>query len=948
MATRECLGLDAFMLLQAPSMGNALDDAAECAVDRFEDAWNAGPPPSVRAFVPEGSEEGNLSLLCELIRVDMERRQTLDLLRDLEDYLQEFAGLRRSPMAISALAFEDYRQRLQSSERIAPEKYSSRFGVDTSTWPVPKTPEPRDTQALGGWNASTINILRTESQRLVDAIVPFPEIGTNFLGFELVEVLGEGAFSRVFLARQSELANREVVLKLSTELWSESQKLARLQHTNIVPVYSVHRLNSLQALCMPYWGRTTLEGALANSRAAAPVSNREREAKAVHLVARIGEGLAHAHRRGIVHRDLKPANILVTDDGEPMLLDFNLSEDVVVGGRSSLMVGGTLPYMAPEHLTAVLTGARVDKRCDLYSIGVLLFQLLTGELPFPVRSGNFAESIAWMVADRSRKTWRDVLPPSCSPDIRSILDRCLHPDPDFRYPDAEQLCEDLQRHAADMPLAHAVNRSWRQRGAKWVRRNRWIASTTVLLLGTLIVVTALTGLILGQRDRISRTAAIDQLRTTQADVEELRMGLGFQSAPADLREDLQQRAEQVLVRYGVRQDPLWRSRSRVVALPTPERHQLDALIQEILWRLDEEDTPGSPAARERSSSGGLRYSKAIAALRERDYGMAEAELQSWLATHRKDTAAWTLYGNALAGLQRYSEAEDALTRAAALAPTLYFPLFQRGVCRLERGDFRGAEADFTLVLRLKPGLVSAQFNRAQARAGQFRHDDAISDLNQILVRQPRHVRALLLRAKLNEGADRPEAAREDRATAFQSEPEDAQGWIDRGIARVDDAPRAALADFLAATKAVAPSNRVEAQAWQNVFHVAGDILKDYPTALAAVERWKELLPHDPMPVAGRAVIWARQGNQDAIQEIEKALALRRDPTTCYQAASCYAVLAKVDEQFAGQAIELLRESLRGDLAWFATAVSDPDFEGLRKNREFLKLLGAANRLNGRP
>ena len=107
------------------------------------------------------------------------------------------------------------------------------------------------------------------------------------------------------------------------------------------------------------------------------------------LVARVADGLAHAHERGILHRDLKPANILFADDGEPLLLDFNLAADTKLRVHASAaLVGGTLPYMAPEHLDAFRDGeAAVDARSDVYSLGVILYELLTGRHPFPIRRG---------------------------------------------------------------------------------------------------------------------------------------------------------------------------------------------------------------------------------------------------------------------------------------------------------------------------------------------------------------------------------------------------------------------------------------------------------------------------------------------------------------------------------------------------------------------------------
>src|SRR5439155_9925527 len=113
------------------------------------------------------------------------------------------------------------------------------------------------------------------------------------------------------------------------------------------------------------------------------------------IVGRLAEGLAHAHDRGILHRDLKPANVLLTDDGQPMLLDFNLSEDCKLRGHAAAArVGGTLPYMSPEQLAAFSDRGRVvDARSDLYSLGLILYELLAGRSPFPAMSGPVRSNV---------------------------------------------------------------------------------------------------------------------------------------------------------------------------------------------------------------------------------------------------------------------------------------------------------------------------------------------------------------------------------------------------------------------------------------------------------------------------------------------------------------------------------------------------------------------------
>ena len=350
--------------------------------------------------------------------------------------------------------------------------------------------------------------------------------------------LGRGAFSHVYLARQCDLAHRLVVLKISAESFSEADKIAQLQHANIVPIYSVHRLGNLSAVCMPYFGAATLadvvceihkSGSLPQSgrvivdtltacarrrqqqgrqlplnqdaaeknkpldgskRDHQKGSGNEGRLKAlsglsyVEAVLRIGaklaDGLNHAHERGILHCDLKPANVLLADDGEPMILDFNLSEDLKQNiNDREVLVGGTIPYMALEQIDALQHRIRSgDARSDVYSLGVILFELLSGRYPFPIRKcSSLDETLATMVHDRQKLplTVRSINP-NVTPAVESIIQRCLCIDLSRRYQNAAELHEDLERHLNQLPLRHAREPSVSERARKWMRRHSWLAS----------------------------------------------------------------------------------------------------------------------------------------------------------------------------------------------------------------------------------------------------------------------------------------------------------------------------------------------------------------------------------------------------------------------------------------------------------------------------------------
>lgn len=152
----------------------------------------------------------------------------------------------------------------------------------------------------------------------------------------------------------------------------------------------------------------------------------------LEMAEHLTNALGHAHERGIVHGDLKPANILLSDEGRPMLLDFNLSQDTRLRASApAAYIGGTLPYMAPEELEAFRAGQpRTDARSDLYALGLILYERLAGRYPFPLRTGPVSALLPPMIADRRGappplRTWN----PAVSPAVEAIVRRCLEPDP---------------------------------------------------------------------------------------------------------------------------------------------------------------------------------------------------------------------------------------------------------------------------------------------------------------------------------------------------------------------------------------------------------------------------------------------------------------------------------------------------------------------------------------
>ncbi len=295
--------------------------------------------------------------------------------------------------------------------------------------------------------------------------------------FEIVAKLGQGSFGQVFLARQVSLG-RSVALKvIERELGgrNEGQLLAGLEHDHIVKVYSAFAddATGLTGLCLQYVpgadlgvlirhiyedGRApdsgkSLLAALDQLRHGDPgfdpAALRNREALAAadfpQAVCRLGgklaETLAFAHARGVLHCDIKPGNILLTPYGRPMLADFNVAFDRTRHRPEDTRYGGTLAYMAPEYYAAVVgaPGGAADERCDIYSLGVVLYELATGTSPPRHRASSETKETplpgtapAPVVAPPREPDALDRVPR----ELAAVIRRAISPDPAHRYPTA--------------------------------------------------------------------------------------------------------------------------------------------------------------------------------------------------------------------------------------------------------------------------------------------------------------------------------------------------------------------------------------------------------------------------------------------------------------------------------------------------------------------------------
>jgi serine/threonine protein kinase/tetratricopeptide (TPR) repeat protein len=1085
-------------------------DGLDDFVRAFEHAWHGRQPPELRDFLPVTSHPLFLSVLRELVRVDLELRWERKCPRPLDDYRRLYSELFREEGALSEVAFEEYRLRLQEGDQPSPEEYAKQFGIDTADWPrtnpspsgavAPESvqsatrlpvSEPieaqncdeathvycrflaaghdkpirwQDGEGPSGAAAEHSKVLRELSavdwpgaRRLAEAMTHFPAPGGEMCGFRLLSELGRGAFARVYLAQQGELAGRLVAVKFSADIFcEESQTLAQLQHTNIVPIYSLHRAPPFVVVCMPYFGAatladvirhlhsckelpasgrglaTTLENSsrlavstLKESRpnnaapvlefpAAAPAAPHHPSPKweelsyveaVLWLAARMTEGLEHAHDRGILHRDLKPANVLLTDEGQPMLLDFNLAIKVCpADSPATAQIGGTLPYMAPECLQGLLLHKRAgDARSDLYSLGIILYELLTGRRPFLVRTEHGRDSVPLLLQDRSSlqgtpRKWNRAV----SPAVSAIVLKCLHPQPALRYQSASQLREDIERQLHHKPLRFAPDRSIRERAAKWRKRHpRLTSSTTVAALAALALAVLL-GLMFVQYRRQTELEVQTDLRNLKQAMESIPFLLARPVAePAQLAEGIalcQKHAD----KFGVLADSDWQQSPRVQLLDEAERAELRQAMGELLWfwaraltwnvptdttafaqheqvtfalRLNQlaglcYPTTKLPGTLLRQRAKLLELSGNHDAEAKRLYALAEASLprnprehylvlceQVGQADFHKvlpflqqasldgpaNSALWLVLGNCHAELDEFSAAKACFDHGLALDPKSPWAWFNRGLLNLQHGDNTAAKGDFTKALDLRPNLVEALMNRAIAELKLNDPQTALDDLNSALEQKAPYTRIYFMRAEAKAARKDMAGAARDQEHGLQLTPTDELSWVVRGEQRLKLKKDAtgAVADFDQALNL----NPRSPSALENKAAVLAEFLNKTADAIKVLNQAVKFHPHVPLYWASRGVLLARLGKRtEAHADAAKALTLSNKPSLLYQVAGIYALTSQTHPEDRSLALPLLQKALSQDKSLLSLVAGDPELIPIQDDPDFQAIVKLAGKL----
>jgi tetratricopeptide (TPR) repeat protein/tRNA A-37 threonylcarbamoyl transferase component Bud32 len=449
---------------------------------RYDESWkralvSGGPPPERESFLTEAGEDHD-DWATELTLIDGAYSRVLQLLNT------GVVNLSRTPEPAAGRAS-------QLAETIAPSEVvngpaaAEAGGVVShyaETLDVPGTP-PERSRGADPDHAETVDSAPAGDSPAADS--PHAPEGSRVGNYELLGVIAHGGMGVVYKARHTRL-DRYAAIKMVlagahatpqqlARFQAEAQAVARLQHPNIVQLYEVGEQDDLPYIALEYVDG----GSLAQKVGAMPQPPRA----AAEQVERLARAMHFAHEHGVVHRDLKPANILLTSDGVPKVTDFGLAKRLEAdsGQTRTGTLMGTPSFMAPEQARG--DNKSVGPCSDIYALGAILYDLLTGRPPFA--AGSAMETVVAVLKTEPVAPTR--LQAGVPRDLETICLKCLQKEPHQRYATAAELADDLRRFLSGEPIrarpVGVAERLWR-----WARRNPGIATliAAVLLLLTTV------------------------------------------------------------------------------------------------------------------------------------------------------------------------------------------------------------------------------------------------------------------------------------------------------------------------------------------------------------------------------------------------------------------------------------------------------------------------------
>lgn len=531
---------------------------------------------------------------------------------------------------------------------------------------------------------------------------PLPFVGLHIPGYEILSQLGAGGMGVVYKALDLNL-QRTVALKFLTHidagaavekdrLLREARAASALDHPNIAAVYTVQETRDGRlCMVMAYYAGETLADKLRHG----PLQN----AKTIALARQIAAGLAHAHEHGIVHRDIKPSNVIVTGDGVAKILDFGLARLTTSLASTQTGMSGTLPYMSPEQVQ----GKVIDERTDIWAFGVLLYQSLTGRLPFAADS-----AVATVMAISSASP---APMPEVSHDLQVIIYRCLCKTRDARYASCTALLKDLeslQPVSGDAPTARLeshermveLRRASASAAGPVIAAPRWRTWAAPAIALAFILIAALLGL---RWHNASSSGPPIAANIAPAAHESYLKGLGYldrYDKPGNLDSAI------ALFEASVKSDPTFALGFSALGEAYWDKYRLS---QDPRW-VDKAEDYCKRAAQLNSQLPAVYVILGRVHNGKGQRDLALEELQHALKLKPRSADALLGLAGVYDGMGRTQEAEDDYKKAAALRPDHWGGYYELAVFYYRHQRYSEAAEQFRRVIELAPDHAPAHSN----------------------------------------------------------------------------------------------------------------------------------------------------------------------------------------------------------------------------------------------
>jgi len=463
-----------------------LDDLGWAEITRasreLERLWRASPNPDFSHLIPLSGQPYRERVLIELIKVDQEYRWAAGERKNLESYITRWPEIKQNPVALTELVEAECLTRALASDVPSTEELQSRFPeiasrIDLSAIQAEVEDEKRHGRAASNTPAETLN--RTPAKAGSGQALA---IGRQLGRYQIRCLLGEGGMGWVYRAYDCKF-RCDVALKvprfdlvadeeMRERFFREPQLMAKFRHPNVCPVFDVGEIDGIHFISMALIEGQSLAGWIEGRTVDAH--------QAAEIMLKLARALSAVHSAHIIHRDLKPSNVMIEATGEPWLMDFGLARpaESEIHLTDSRTLPGTLPFMAPEQFE----GQEANVRTDLYSLGVVMYQLLTSRLPFPadLPPARIMKNILNNAPPSPRR-----LRPDVDPALEAICLRAIAKNPADRYQSAAEMADALNRFLQGQPQPTPQ----RQPPSRWKRIvGLATISAAVVILGVTIYV----------------------------------------------------------------------------------------------------------------------------------------------------------------------------------------------------------------------------------------------------------------------------------------------------------------------------------------------------------------------------------------------------------------------------------------------------------------------------